>query len=72
MNFSRKNISCIKTTILGLIIIASSFAYLFSVENISETIFIFLFITGVSFIYLPDTLINSLRDFIMKNKNKEI
>lgn len=73
MKLSHKHIiSCWKTTLLGLIFIASAIMYLILKENHESLIIFGLIGIGIAFIFSPDILIDALKNFIIKNKNKEI
>ena len=73
MNFSHKHIfACWKTTLLGLILIGVAIAYLI-LKDTHESIIVFGLIgAGVAFIFSPDVLLDAIKNFIIKNKNKEL
>ena len=61
-----------KTTLLGIVLIATSIAYMYFSEDASAVIFFGCLGIGIVFIFLPDTFIAALRNFVKKNQNKEI
>lgn len=60
-----------KTTILGLLIIASSIAYIFIVQDSKVFQFSILLVVGIGFLFAPDTIIDGLRSIIKSNKDKK-
>lgn len=67
-----KNIvSSWKTTLLGLLIIAASIAYIFVVQDSKVFQFGILLIVGIGFLFAPDTIIDGLRSLIKNNKDKK-
>lgn len=60
-----------KTTILGLLIIASSIAYIFIVQESKVFQFSILLVVGIGFLFAPDTIIDGLRSIIKSNKDKK-
>jgi len=60
-----------KTTLLGLLIIASSIAYIFIVQDSKVFQFSILLVVGVGFLFAPDSIIEGLRSVIKNNKDKK-
>ena len=60
-----------KTTILGLLIIAASIAYIFIVQESKVFQFSILLVVGIGFLFAPDTIIDGLRSIIKNNKDKK-
>jgi hypothetical protein len=60
-----------KTTILGLLIIAASIAYIFIVQDSKVFQFSILLVVGIGFLFAPDTIIDGLRSIIKSNKDKK-
>lgn len=60
-----------KTTLLGLIIIASAIAYIFIVQESKVFQFAILLIVGIGFLFAPDTIVDGLRSLIKNNKDKK-
>ena len=60
-----------KTTLLGLLIIASSIAYIFIVQDSKVFQFSILLVVGIGFLFAPDTIIDGLRSIIKSNKDKK-
>jgi hypothetical protein len=60
-----------KTTILGLLIIAASIAYIFIVQESKVFQFSILLVVGIGFLFAPDTIIDGLRSIIKSNKDKK-
>ena len=60
-----------KTTILGLLIIAASIAYIFIVQESKVFQFSILLVVGIGFLFAPDTIIDGLRSLIKNNKDKK-
>lgn len=67
-----KNLKHWKSTLLGIIFIVASIAYIVYIEDIDKIIFFGVLGLGIVLLFLPDTLISALRNFIKKNQNKEI
>ena len=70
--FSRSNIKQIKTTLLGCFIILASVAYPYFVEGSNAWIFGIMFCVGLAMLFLPDTLITSLKKFVTVNSDREV
>ena len=60
-----------KTTLLGLLIIGASIAYIFVVQDSKVFQFAILLIIGIGFLFAPDTIIDGLRSLIKNNKDKK-
>lgn len=60
-----------KTTILGLLIVCASIAYIFIVQDSKVFQFAILLIVGIGFLFAPDTIIDGLRSLIKNNKDKK-
>ena len=73
MKLSHKNIfTCWKTSVLGLILISVAIMYLI-LKDTHEAVIVFGLIgSGTAFIFSPDILLDALKDFITRNKNKEL
>ncbi len=70
--FSRKNIKELKTTVIGFLVMAASLGYPYLIENSSTWIFGIMFCVGLALVFMPNTLISSLRNFLKTNSNKEL
>ena len=55
-----------KTTIIGTLLVLSSLAYLYLIENIETIIFFSLLISGILLLFSPDTYINAIRDLLVR------
>jgi hypothetical protein len=71
MNISIKNITHIKTTIIGVVLLAGAAAHLIY-QDMSSSVFYPLLIGGCGFIVAPDSLISSLKSFFKNNEDKKI
>lgn len=72
MYLKYKNLRQIKTTVIGLALIAAGVYYIFHSDN-PETIIVFGILgIGFSMLFMPDKLLEGLENFINNNKNKEI
>jgi hypothetical protein len=60
-----------KTTLLGMLVIAASIAYIFIVEESKVFQFAILLIVGIGFLFAPDTIVDGLRSLIKNNKDKK-
>jgi hypothetical protein len=60
-----------KTTLLGILVIAASIAYIFIVEESKVFQFAILLIVGIGFLFAPDTIVDGLRSLIKNNKDKK-
>jgi type IV secretory pathway VirB2 component (pilin) len=60
-----------KTTLLGILVIASGIAYIFIVEDSKVFQFAILLIVGIGFLFAPDTIVDGLRSIIKNNKDKK-
>ena len=60
-----------KTTLLGMLVIAASIAYIFIVEESKVFQFAILLIVGIGFLFAPDTIVDGLRSIIKNNKDKK-
>lgn len=59
-----------KTTVLGTILVLSSLAYLYLVENADKLIFFGMLISGILLLFSPDTYINSVKNLLVKLTSK--
>ena len=59
-----KNIKAIKTTLLGIVSLASAFVYLFGFDGENTTIIFGLLIFGTLMLFAPDRLINNALRFL--------
>lgn len=72
-NFKASNIrKQIKTTILGLVFIAVALYRVVEIEDFNIWIFMTLIGVGILMLFAPDTLINSLIKFVVKNEETKI
>lgn len=62
----------LKTTVLGLLVMGASVAYPYFSYNSSAWIFGIMFCVGLALVFLPDTLISSLKNFLSTNSSKEL
>lgn len=69
--FSRENITELKTTVIGLLVMTASVIYPYVSDNSDAWIFGIMFCVGLALVFLPDTLISSLKKFISTNSTKE-
>lgn len=60
-----------KTTLLGILVIAASIAYIFIIEESKVFQFAILLIVGIGFLFAPDNIIDGLRSLIKNNKDKK-
>jgi choline-glycine betaine transporter len=60
-----------KTTLLGILVIASAIAYIFIVQDSKIFQFAILLIVGIGFLFAPDTIVDGLRSIIKNNKDKK-
>tara|TARA_R110000772_G_scaffold111680_6_gene215772 strand:+ start:6742 stop:6951 length:210 start_codon:yes stop_codon:yes gene_type:complete len=60
-----------KTTLLGILVIASAIAYIFIVQDSKVFQFAILLIVGIGFLFAPDTIVDGLRSIIKSNKDKK-
>ena len=70
--FSRRYILHLKTTLLGLIVIAASIAYPYFVSQSSVWIFGIMFCVGLALLFLPNAFITSLKRFVKTNSDREL
>jgi F0F1-type ATP synthase assembly protein I len=71
MYLKYQNIRQIKTTIIGLVLIGVGLYYLLY-NDAPESMIVFGMVgIGVAFVFMPDTLLDGLKNLINKNKNKE-
>lgn len=68
--FSRSNLKELKTTILGIVILAASIVYVFLVDDVDVWVFGIMICVGISFMFLPDVLVESLRKLLQNNSEK--
>lgn len=59
-----------RTTLLGLVVMALSFLYLFKIEDPKTTVFYVTLGLGVLLIFSPDSLVKTLTNFINKKKDE--
>jgi len=59
-----------KTTVLGIILVLASLAYLYFVENTDRLIFFGMLISGILLLFSPDTYINSVKNLLVKLTKK--
>lgn len=59
-----------KTTVLGIILVIASLAYLYLVENTDKLIFFGMLISGILLLFSPDTYINSVKNLLVKLTKK--
>lgn len=59
-----------KTTVLGLLLVIASLAYLYLVENTDKLIFFGMLISGILLLFSPDTYINSVKNLLVKLTKK--
>jgi choline-glycine betaine transporter len=60
-----------KTTLLGILVIASAISYIFIVQDSKVFQFAILLIVGIGFLFAPDTIVDGLRSIIKNNKDKK-
>jgi hypothetical protein len=65
-----KNLTHYKTTILGLLITVAAIAYPFFIEA-NPWIYGIQICVGLALLFLPDTLIDTLRRLLQTNGNKK-
>jgi hypothetical protein len=68
--FSFKNLRHYKTTLLGLVIVSASIAYPFF-QNANPWIFGILICFGLALLFMPDTLLKSLKKVLESNSDKK-
>jgi hypothetical protein len=71
MILSIKNITHVKTTVIGLVLLAGAVAHA-TMQELNTLVFLVLLVTGLGLLLTPDTLISGLRSFIRSNKDKKI
>jgi len=71
-NLSHKNITDWRTTVIGLILILGSIAYIYFIDDNDKIIFFGSLGIGICLMFVPDTLFNGLRNLIIKNSEKEL
>jgi len=59
-----------KTTVLGIILVLASLAYLYFVENTDRLIFFGMLISGILLLFSPDTYINFVKNLLVKLTKK--
>lgn len=59
-----------KTTVLGIILVLASLAYLYFVENTDKIIFFGMLISGILLLFSPDTYITSIKNLFVKLTKK--
>lgn len=69
--FSRSNLTNLKTTILGLMVLGASLAYPFIAANTNPWVFGIMITVGIALLFLPDTLFKSLTNLLTKNSGKQ-
>jgi hypothetical protein len=55
-----------KTTVVGILLVLSSLAYLYFVEPNDKLIFFGTLISGILLLFSPDTYINSVQSLLLK------
>jgi uncharacterized membrane protein len=69
--FRKSNFKELKTTLLGLLLLVAAIAYPFLVSSANVWIFGIMACVGVSFLFLPDTLLSSIKKLIETNSEKK-
>ncbi|MGV6830295.1 MAG: hypothetical protein ACWA5P_01875 [bacterium] len=64
----RSHVKHIKTTITGIVILGASIAYLLLSEAPDPWVFGIALIMGISLLFLPDSLIGAVKNFLSNNK----
>jgi hypothetical protein len=59
-----------KTTIVGILLVLSSLAYLYFVESNDKLIFFGMLISGILLLFSPDTYINTAQGLLLKLTKK--
>jgi len=59
-----------KTTIVGILLVLSSLAYLYLVESNDKLIFFGMLISGILLLFSPDTYINAVQGLLLKLTKK--
>lgn len=59
-----------KTTVLGIILVLASLAYLYFVEKTDKIIFFGMLISGILLLFSPDTYINSVKNLFVNLTKK--
>lgn len=59
-----------KTTVIGLLLVIASLAYLYFIENTDKLIFFGILISGILLLFSPDTYINSVKNLLVKLTKK--
>lgn len=59
-----------KTTIVGILLVLSSLAYLYLVESNDKLIFFGMLISGILLLFSPDTYINTVQGLLLKLTKK--
>jgi hypothetical protein len=59
-----------KTTIVGILLVLSSLAYLYFVESNDKLIFFGMLISGILLLFSPDTYINTVQGLLLKLTKK--
>jgi predicted MFS family arabinose efflux permease len=68
--FRLKNLRHYKTTLLGIVIVAASIAYPFF-QDANPWIFGILIFFGLALLFMPDTLLTSLKKVLESNSDKK-
>ena len=71
MYLKYKNIRQLKTTVIGLGFIAASVYYMLYNDSPDSMIVFGVSALGMSMIFMPDTLLDGLKNVINKNKDKK-
>lgn len=55
-----------KTTVIGLLLILASLAYLYFIDKVDKMIFFGMLLSGILLLFSPDTYINSIKSLVTK------
>jgi len=69
--FNKENIKQLKTTITGFLIMGASIAYPYFQSSSNTWIFGIMFCVGLALLFLPNTLISSLKKLLSNNSDKK-
>lgn len=59
-----------KTTVLGILLVMASLAYLYFIEDTDKLIFFGMLISGILLLFSPDTYVNSVQNLLSKLTKK--
>ena len=67
-----KNLSSWKSTLVGILLILASLAYIFFKEEVKPIIALVLGGVGIALLFTPDSLFDGIKSFIGTNKDRKI